>query len=62
MKYVIKHTDRNEYVRCRSLLSFWRDDINEATQFDTLEDAQIEIIQRGIPYVTAVPNNAETSH
>jgi hypothetical protein len=56
--YVIKHTDRNEFVRCRKVMSFWTDELDEATKFDTEIDAEIEIRRRGIPYCRPVSVDA----
>lgn len=53
--FVVKHTDHDQYIRFRKIAAFWVDEMNEATQFETRPDAEIEIRSRNIPYVHVVP-------
>lgn len=54
VKYVVKHTDNEEFIRFRKVSAYWVEEVREATHFDSKDEAENEIIVRCIPYVHAV--------
>lgn len=54
MKYVVKHTDSENFIRFRKVSAYWVEEAGEATHFATRNEAENEINVRCIPYVHAV--------